>query len=57
MWILRLFPAYVLAFTFGFGVIGIESAIGFDVTLRGFACIWRLKSGKWKPKKAESISY
>ncbi|MCI1958552.1 MAG: MATE family efflux transporter [Clostridia bacterium] len=52
MWILRLFPAYLLAFTFGFGVIGIEAAIGFDVTLRGFACVLRLKSGKWKLKKA-----
>jgi len=50
MWVLRLFPAYLLAFTFGGGVIGIEAAIGFDVSIRGIACIWRLKSHRWLPK-------
>ncbi len=50
MWIIRLLPAYIFANILGFGVIGIETAIGIDVSIRGIICILRLKSGKWKPK-------
>ncbi len=50
MWIIRLLPAYIFANVLGFGVIGVETAIGIDVSIRGLICIIRLKSGKWKPK-------
>ena len=50
MWIIRIIPAAVFVWIFGFGVITIEAIIGIDVTIRGLICVYRLKSGKWKPK-------
>ena len=49
IWLLRIIPAYIITNIFAFGIIGIELAVGFDVSIRGLICILRLKSGKWKP--------
>ncbi len=49
MWLIRLTLAFIFTHFFGFGVIGVEAALGIDVTVRGLLCIHRLLSKKWNP--------
>lgn len=49
MWLIRLTLAFIFTHVCGFGVIGVEAALGIDVTIRGIVCIHRLLSEKWNP--------
>ncbi|MCQ4725740.1 MATE family efflux transporter [Anaerotignum faecicola] len=48
MWVIRIGLAYVMAYPFGLGLIGIWIAVGIDIFIRGILFILRINSGKWK---------
>ncbi len=54
MWLIRLTLAFIFTRYCGFGVIGIEAALGIDVSIRGLLCIHRLLSEKWNPLSAKN---
>ena len=53
MWLIRLPLAYGLAFTLGYGAVGVWSAMVVSMTCQGLLMAGRFHGGKWKELKME----
>lgn len=47
MWLIRVILGYVLGIVFGFGIIGVWSAMVIEWVIRGTIFIWRFHGDKW----------
>ena len=56
--LVRLPLAYLLAYTFGLGLVGAWAAMTVDILFRGGLILFRYRTGKWKKKaqKFDSVS-